>query len=481
MATIDLNKAFPPGKDGSQGPLPKQKQFLDQLLDARGPQYIAYMGGVGSGKSLILCIAMLTQAVTHGGDYVIARAFMPELRRTTMRQFLDICPPELIIEHRVADAEIHLRTATGKKSIIYFVGLDEPGKLRSLNLSGFGIDEASYVTEEAFLLLQSRLRNVQGLRKGILVGNPMGHNWIYQYFLKKAIFKTKQDAAKYCLIVAPSTENVHLPEGYVEGMMASYSKDRIEREIMGSFDSFAGQIYTEFNRNVHIVKPFDIPKEWPRRIGMDHGFTNPTAALWIATDYDNNVYVYREFYKSGWLIEEVCKGNKKTKEHGIVGLSKKEEIEGIWIDPSTKAKRGQTGGSDWDIYLENIPKKWSLVPANNEVNAGIDRVKSFLKPHIKTNKPKLFIFDTCVNLIEEMTQYRWAELPEGSRGSKNELEKPHKYNDHACDALRYIIMSLPEGPDEIKRNDHWTTPATLIQKELQEIRNPKPKDPFSDY
>lgn len=481
MAVLDLNKSFPPGKDGTQGPLPKQKQFLDALLDPNGPKFVAYMGGVGSGKSLILCIAMLTQAVMYGGTYVIAREFMPELRRTTMRQFLEVCPPELIIEHRVADAEIHIRSASGKPAIIIFTALEEPGKLRSLNLSGFGVDESSYISEEAFLLLQSRLRNPQGLRKGILVGNPMGHNWIYQYFVKKAIFKTLQDSAKYCLIVAPSTENVHLPEGYVEGMMASYSKDRIEREIMGSFDSFAGQIYTDFNRNIHVIKPFDIPKEWPKRIGLDHGFTNPAAGVWIATDYDNNVYIYREFYQKGWLIEEICKGNKKTREHGLIGMSKKEEIEGVWVDPSTKARRGQTGGSDWDIYLENIPKKWSLVPANNEVNAGIDRVKTLLKPNVKTNKPKLFIFETCKNLIEEITQYRWEELPEGARGSRNEMEKPHKYNDHLADALRYIVMSLPEGPDVKLLQQDWVSPSTVIQKELKQIRNPDAKDPFSDY
>jgi hypothetical protein len=44
---------------------------------------MAYFGGVGSGKSLILCITMLIQGIMHGGEYVIARQYMPELKRTT--------------------------------------------------------------------------------------------------------------------------------------------------------------------------------------------------------------------------------------------------------------------------------------------------------------------------------------------------------------------------------------------------------------
>lgn len=43
---IDLNRVFPPGKDGTHSPLPKQKQFLDAALDPNGAQFIAYVGGV---------------------------------------------------------------------------------------------------------------------------------------------------------------------------------------------------------------------------------------------------------------------------------------------------------------------------------------------------------------------------------------------------------------------------------------------------
>jgi len=43
---VDLNLSFPRGKDGKHAPLPKQKAFMNSVLDPDGQKYVAYMGGV---------------------------------------------------------------------------------------------------------------------------------------------------------------------------------------------------------------------------------------------------------------------------------------------------------------------------------------------------------------------------------------------------------------------------------------------------
>ncbi len=480
MAIVDLSRLFPPSpKDGTHKPLPKQAEFLRNVLDPNGPQYVAYYGGFGSGKSVVLCTSIITQAVMYGGDYLISRHFMPELRRTTMKTFLDMCPRDLILEIRVADAEVHLKSRAGKATV-YFIGLDEPGKIDSMNLSGFAIDEASQTTEEAFLKLQGRLRNPKGLRKGLLVGNPKGRDHVYRYFVSKNAIKPEHHS-KYKMIVAPSTENIHLPEGYIEGMLGSYSKERIQRDIMGSFDSFEGMIYDDFSRQKHVIEPFDIPDVWTRIAGLDHGYTNPTAMLWGAIDHDGNVYIYREMYKRETLIKDLCAEMKSLMGVSPANPRGTEKLDAIYIDPSTKARRGQTGVSDFSTYLEHLPDYLPLVCAQNDVSSGIDRVKTYLRDNPRTKKPRLFIFSTCHNLIEEIGEYRWAELSASQEGTKNQKEEPRKYNDHACDALRYLIMSRPDPskrPDPLKG---WPTMETGVQKELAAIRKPKEKDPFGDY
>lgn len=482
---IDLATMFPADAKGKRGPLPKQKQFMTMALAKNSAKYISYVGGVGSGKSLILCATMISQGVMHGGEYVIARMYMPELKRTTYKTFLEMLPPELLEDHKVALAEVHVKSVTGKPAIFYFVGLDEPDKLRSLNLSGFGIDEASQVSEESFMLLINRLRNPLGLRKGLLASNPAGHDWIYRNFVKQDHFKTQEAKDQFRLVHAPSTENIHLPDGYVQSMLATYSEERIQREIMGSFDAFEGAVYPEFRRDVHAIKPFAIPDGWTRVMGIDHGFRNPTAAIWGAVDNDGNIYVYKEFYEKEWLIEEICNG--KEGKPGLKLLCKGEKIEGAYIDPSTKAARNERNGekvSDFTIYSETMPGGFPLFPANNDVTVGIDRVKSFLRIDTQTNKPKMYIFDTCVNLIEEICKYRYKELTHTQQGKRNEREDPYKHDDHAVDALRYLLMSRPDPSVLDTEEERWrkikynSLEGSLI-RDLQRIKTPGGnKDPF---
>lgn len=494
MIKINLNDCFPePGHpDVSRGPLPKQALFFQLALNDGLPKYIRYVGGIGSGKTLIGCITVLSWAIQHSGDYLIARQFMPELRDTTYKTFLELCPDELIQDHRVADSIIRIKNAEGGISNILFRALEEPDKLRSLNLNAFYIDEANQVAEEAFILLQGRLRG-RSVRKGILTQNSGGHDWSWRWFVKQDMIKNKEVKNLFVNIVAPSTENYHLPDGYVETMLDTWSEDRIKREIYADEDSFEGQVYTEFNQQIHVISPFKIPAHWPKVVGADHGFRNPAAWIWGAIDDDENLYIYREFYQSGWLINEILNGKKDDKTGkripelpGTIELCKNEVIDGIYMDPSTKAKRGKQAGSEWDEYLENFPANWSLLPANNAKTAGIDRVKQFLKIDPKLKQPKMFIFNTCVNLINEIQQYRYQELSSSRKGRLAEKEEPVKINDHALDALRYLVMSRPEPNlddlDYYKQNNvKYTSLEGKLHRDLEQMRSPTPKkDPFGD-
>lgn len=477
---INIQDCFPCAKDGSRGPLPKQQQFLNAALNPKGPSYVLYSGGVGSGKTLIGCITILTMAIMESGDYLIARLYNPELKITTYKNFLEICPPELIIDHRVADQIVKIKSSNGGVSNIIFRGMEEPEKHKSLNLNAAYLDECSQISEEAFTILQGRLRG-RAFRKIIATTNPNGHSWLYRYWIKKD-FSNERARNNFVAFHAPSTENTHLPDGYVDSMLDSWSDERIKREVMGSWDAFQGQVYTEFERSKHVIKPFVVPKEWTRFVGLDHGYRNPACAIWCAMDYDGNVYAYKEFYQNEWIIEEIVKGRKGIGP-GLSQLTGNDKIDGIWVDPSTKADRGKE--SDFTTYLDYIPKEWSLIPANNEVANGIDRIKQLLKCDSRTSEPRLFFFDTCSNLIEQMAQYRYEELTPGQEMAKNIKESPVKKDDHAVDALRYAIMSRPEEPKIADLKAKQREQATLsgsVQRELHDLKQKgKTLDVFKDY
>lgn len=486
MSKINLRSCFPADYKNQRGPLPKQEEFLATALDPSKSKYIAYIGGIGSGKSLIGCITVLHWAVLYPGDYLICRQFAPELKMTTYKTFLEICPPELIVEHKVAEMMVRIKASNGKTSPVYFRQLEEPEKLRSLNLSGFYIDEANQVSEEAFMLLQGRLRG-GGIRKGILTTNPKGHDWLYRWFFQKDHFRDVKTKLNYYLIKAPSTENIHLPDGYLQSVMSAWDDTRIKREIEGSFDAFEGMVYTEFRRDIHVVRPFRIPSNWERHIRIDHGYRNPAAVLFFAISPDGECYVYREIYEREWLIQELVKGNNKEHKQGITGyITQTESFRTAKIDPSTRARRGKSGESDFDEYRRHWPEKLPpLTMAKNDVQVGIDRVKNYLKVNIKTGKPLLYIFESCKNLLEEITTYRYPDLKPNQAGLKSEDENPIKVDDHALDALRYMIVDLPETYTPLKSEaDRWKkyTPAEIsMQDKIAILKGPKDsKDPFGD-
>lgn len=481
--TIDLNTCFPKGKDGFHAPLPKQRQFLDRALDASGPKFIRYSGGVGSGKTLIGCITVLHWAVLYPGDYLIARQFMPELRDTTYRTFLDICPPELIAETRVAEMTLMIRNTKGGISRILFRGLEEPDKLRSLNLSGFYIDEAAQVSEAAFMLLQGRLRG-QGLRKGVLTQNPGGHDWAWRWFVKQDHITSDLVKQQFFNIRAPSLENVHLPDGYVDTMLASWSHERIQREIMGSDDAFEGMVYQEFDRSVHVIKPFKIPDEWEIRVGMDDGYRNAAAWVYGAISPDGDLYIWNEFYEKEWNVDEICKRGKVDEPTGKKLPSAFDKLGGrrpTMAKLDSAAKQVRNGQSNWNLYIENLPAWFPLQEAQKSVQTGIERVKMYLKPDSR-GKPRLYIFDTCVNLLDEIAQYRWAETPTSRQGKINEKEEPVKYNDHALDALRYLVMTCPEPMakvDDPRRKIKEHSLEMSLYDEIQQLKKPRKRaDPF---
>ena len=64
--------------------------------------------------------------------------------------------------------------------------------------------------------------------------------------------------------------------------------------------------------------------------------------------------------------------------------------------------------------------------ANNDIDEGIRAVNEALA------SGKLTISPDCVNLLRELSAYEWNPL----------TGKPRKVNDHACDALRYLVMEV---------------------------------------
>lgn len=73
----------------------------------------------------------------------------------------------------------------------------------------------------------------------------------------------------------------------------------------GVWELNEGQYFSEFSRDLHVVKPYAIPHDWRRCLTIDYGL-DMLAALWIAQSPDGHSVVYRELYRPGLIIR--CSG-----------------------------------------------------------------------------------------------------------------------------------------------------------------------------
>lgn len=256
--------------------------------------------------------------------------------------------------------------------------------------------------------------------------------WIYQELYERS----REDETIFCVTVDMG-DNPHINQGEVDVLLSGLNTEELQQRKEGKFVQIGGLIYQMFDLSKHVIDEVPIPSNWLHVAGMDHGFNNPTAWLWAAIDSDGRVIVYDEYYEQGKIVkvhaEKVLEINAR---HG--------RIPDYCVgDPSIRNIDPITGTS---ILLEYEDHGVSIVLGNNDQKAGINRVSRYLTGI--DGKPQLYITRNCTNLIREMARLRWASwATKKHRYDKNKKEEQHKKDDHAADALRYLISSRPEMDD----------------------------------
>lgn len=221
-------------------------------------------------------------------------------------------------------------------------------------------------------------------------------------------------------------DNPFLDAGETERLSASLGGEELSSRRYGRFSSLKGAVYPEFDENVHVIEPFDVPKEWFDKISVDPGLKNPTSCHFYATDGEK-VYVIAEHYESDKPVEYHCEKIKGIAS-GLGWPSDKNGRLHALIDSAARQRTLASPKSVSDLFAENGILVDTKV--NKDVFSGISRIKSMLSAEGKI--PELYIFSCCENMIREFKGYRWGEG-----------ETPVKRDDHAMDELRYYAMTLP--------------------------------------
>jgi PBSX family phage terminase large subunit len=424
-------------------PLPHQQEYHKDTHTFK-----AIFGAYGSGKTTTAVMELIRHVLAvPGGMSAMLAPTMQMLQETsyyTLMQYL----PHTFIEHEV-------RTR-GKEEIILTNGhkilllpSNSADKLRSLNLSAFYLEEASNAKYEVFTELTARTRNRAAIKDGknrllgIVCSNP-DVGWVRTEILYKSDEVITADGRVY-----PRDEDqynpfmsTHLHSSYQNSYLDPDFQMRISRGkpdwwvaryIHGSFDYAEGMVYPTFSKA--IVDPFFIPGHWKRMFSVDFGLRDPTVMLAAAVDPDEGVlYIYDEYYQAETPINKNAEAMKKILSQVPPGLIYGQVI----ADPAGAKRSGATKRSYFNHYAEY--GLW-FQEGNNNIEAGIAKVYTYMSMH------KLKIFSNCIHTIKEGRSYKYKQNELDQQ--KNRGEKPVDANNHAMDALRYMLMELPDDPENL--------------------------------
>lgn len=414
-------------------PTEKQAKFHSCPADE-----VLFGGSAGGGKSMALLMEAIVEALeVPGNRCLLMRRTYPELEKSLIHTSLQIIPKDL---GRYNDGKKRWTFVNG--SIIdfgYCENENDVTKYQSAEYGFIGFDELTHFTEFQYTYMLSRLRStVEGVWPRMRAAtNPggVGHAWVKKYFIDPAppeTVWTTDEGLTRCFIPATVYDNPYLMEadpGYIR-RLESLDEDSKRALLYGDWDVFAGQAFKEFNRDLHVVKPFSIPKNWTRYRSLDWGYSKPFAVLWGAVDGDENIYIYREFYgcEKG-RYDTGIKLDAKEVGKEIAKLSRFEKYRKSVADPACFSKHGYKGETIADLLKEGGAK---FERGYNDRIQGKNYIHEKLK--IKDDgKPSLFIFENCIHLIRTLPALVYDKSRPEDVDTKGE--------DHLYDALRYMVSA----------------------------------------
>ena len=421
----------------NEGP---QTEFL-----AASEREVFYGGARGGGKSYAMLVDPLRYCDKQKHRALLIRRTMPELRDLInhSQQLYSKAYPGA----KWREQEKEWRFPSGARiEFGYAENLTDALRYQGQSYTWIGIDELpQYPTQDIYNFLRSSLRSVDPEIPVFMraTGNPgnVGSQWVKEMFVDPSKPNSKFDIEIQTpngvkkisrrFIPAKLQDNPYLmqTDDYY-AMLASLPEVQRKQFLDGNWEAFEDSSFPEFNKDLHVVKPFDIPRGWMKFRAADWGYSSPACCLWFAIDFDNNIFIYRELYTKKLTADLFAQK--------VVKLEEGEYIRYGVLDSSTWARRGDIGPSIAETMIQEGCRWRPSDRSPKSRIAGKLEIHKRLRLNDDTGFPTLFIFSNCLNLIRT--------LPMLPTDKNNPEDVDTHAEDHAYDALRYGCMSRPIHP-----------------------------------
>lgn len=284
--------------------------------------------------------------------------------------------------------------------------------------------------------------------------NPggVGHGWY-----KAALVDPHRHGAGYLPLAAQRGLTRYIPATVDDNAFinADY-RDQLERLTgwqlrawrYGDWDIAAGQYFVTFRRDVHVIRPFAIPANWPVWCSLDYGFTHYTA-VYLLTEGDGTIYLVDEHVQRRWLVQRHAEAIRAMLARNGVSLQRLATFV-AGADVFARTHEGATIAADYKRH------GILLRPANDDRISGASEILSRLGDVDAGIAPRLKITERCPRLIETLPLLQHdPRRPEDVL--KWDTDEDGLGGDDCYDAARYGVMAATRRRMQSRRLDLYAS------------------------
>ncbi len=211
-----------------------------------------------------------------------------------------------------------------------------------------------------------------------------------------------------------------------------------------AFSAGEATAFPEFDSEIHVCEPFDIPEHWRKWLSVDNGYDHPFCWLWFAVNEDGDVYVYREYTREkddpkvlyteqAFRVAELST-NASLRDGDLYIVPEDLDFCAAGLDAWNTHHRDTSGKTLIDYYRDGGVKQGFKKPiTDRRLRKAV--VHEYLKviKEGENKRSKLKIFNTCKHLISTLPQ-----LPKDN----NDPEKVADCSiDNQYDSLSYGLVT----------------------------------------
>ena len=273
------------------------------------------------------------------------------------------------------------------------------------------------------------LRQPHGMGVFLITMTAVSEAWILDEIIKNP------DPAYASVTEVHQNSNPYLSEEYLRIFRSSLRKNQIIARVDGGWLNLVGLVWPGFDKEKHIIDPFEIPTDWPVVVQIDHHPSHPNAIGYYAVDPFDRMYVIDETW-----------GHMSAEQEGDDIIRKKTKnawrINDVFIDPLSKGDMAyikNLGVEGADTFTKLKERLWhhgiELHVASKDKGSGIRNVEDMLDGPNGT--ATLFFFRSLLNnpWSDGSDKEQSGHIHEIQRWTYDDENKPKNKDDHFMECL----------------------------------------------